>query len=531
MKFIKQFVLVFTLWINTGVLLAGKSTSDGSKRQKITIIDENSFIEETTYNYTLKQDENYLISIPYNELETVSNIEANYLDRNDKTRDLKKENIYTQSLPSQVFYGGYMGYVLNYPNENYDLPIEYSYKKTSSDLMLLAHLSLMEGDFINQITYEIFVPTKFSLNYTIDGDTSILQDFKIDTTKVEGGYLYTISTSVIKTIDHLQKENIRYVSQAPGMRLLIIPNQHKGNGFSYLNGWCLDLIKSDSTLNEISILEIEQILNKENITDTIKELFNYVKQKISYIDIENGIGAFKPRKANSVLYNKKGDCKDMANLLKLALRKYGFESYYALSSTLNHSFDLDFPSIVSANHAICVVKNGDNWLCLDATESSGIYGLPSRFIQDRNIFIINNSGGVIYTVPKVNSRTNKVSYESKLKPSGEDLAGTFEYTFDGHSQIEFNYIKSTLSDKDYDLAIKNWFKGVGRKTTTDSITVEGVDSHLKVKGNIKTTSNFTAISNKTLLSLVFYHYQIPLWGKLKKMKSSFYHRLSMINLK
>jgi hypothetical protein len=75
----------------------------------------------------------------------------------------------------------------------------------------------------------------------------------------------------------------------------------------------------------------------------------------------------------------------MAFLIHSILKSYEIESNLALSASITHAFDLDFPSIASADHIICCVKKNGKWIYLDATEISCQYGFPSTQIQGKHI--------------------------------------------------------------------------------------------------------------------------------------------------
>src|SRR5690606_38984039 len=92
-------------------------------------------------------------------------------------------------------------------------------------------------------------------------------------------------------------------------------------------------------------------------TDTLKwvqEVYETIQRKISYVDIEDALGALIPRAPGMNWNNKYGDCKDMAFLVHSILKSKGVTSYIAISRSLSLEDTFDFPSISLANHVICV---------------------------------------------------------------------------------------------------------------------------------------------------------------------------------
>lgn len=121
----------------------------------------------------------------------------------------------------------------------------------------------------------------------------------------------------------------------------------------------------------------------------------------------------------------------MAFLLYNALNYFGIEAYLAISATMTHRFEMDFPSVSSGNHMICVTKDkNDNYLFLDATEATGYYKNPSRFTQGTNVFVINDGEeGNVLQVPVVRSDENKIAIVYDIYELDNSLEGFYSFTF------------------------------------------------------------------------------------------------------
>src|SRR6185369_7676613 len=119
----------------------------------------------------------------------------------------------------------------------------------------------------------------------------------------------------------------------------------------YLNDWYMNILEKEPSLTKRNFASIIKEIGQEADTDKlVRNIFHFVQAKIKYIDIENGLNAFVPRDPNFVLENKQGDCKDMAFLIYSILKGCGIKSNLALAASITHSFDVDFPSVASANH-------------------------------------------------------------------------------------------------------------------------------------------------------------------------------------
>ena len=231
---------------------------------------------------------------------------------------------------------------------------------------------------IDTIIQELIVPNKYVLIYSLE-DASKIASLKIDSIQYDAHKIYRFQKvfSENEAIDSNYFHGIR-----TNVRL------SNTSAYKFLNAWYVDMIRNIQ-LSENYKTICDSITKKSSDRIMIlKSIYDYVKTSIRYIDIENGINAFKPRTCDEVLYNKYGDCKDMAFLIQKMLEYKGIRSNLALSSTSSHEYQFNFPSIASANHLICIAELDGKYYYLDATEKYGIYSIPSRQIINTAAFII-----------------------------------------------------------------------------------------------------------------------------------------------
>lgn len=65
----------------------------------------------------------------------------------------------------------------------------------------------------------------------------------------------------------------------------------------------------------------------------VLDIHRFVRDRIRYVAIHKGLGAFQPHSASQVYETRFGDCKDMANLLVALFGAHGIEAFPALVST------------------------------------------------------------------------------------------------------------------------------------------------------------------------------------------------------
>ncbi|NNM16030.1 MAG: hypothetical protein HKO56_05175, partial [Bacteroidia bacterium] len=217
-------------------------------------------------------------------------------------------------------------------------------------------------------------------------------------------------------------------------------------------------------------------------------------------DFENGIGAIQPRNVNDILKKKQGDCKDMSNLICQALKLNGVNAYMAISSTIYHDYEFDFPCIASADHCVAVAEINDKKIYLDATEDYGSYGHPSQQIQNKNVFIVNNSGGELVKVPLVNNKENLALLTVNLNKNKEVLEGDFTYELSGMSKIEILTFLKQNSKSDIEYSITYYLESKFNNLQLSEITFEEKDEKLVIYGKANSKNAFLTVGEATYLS-------------------------------
>jgi len=443
-------------------------------------------------------------AIPYTELEALGGIRARYRNERGKYKDLPEENIHNSAMMGSSFYSGMNKYVLSWPSKGEEeLTFLYSYKLNCKELMTLSILPTNGVERTDTFDYDIRIPPGILLYYKIPEG---MKGLKADSAQVDGGWNYhfvSCPEMPLHPAEHLEEyESNDFPPNA--VRLILVPQTYAHKPWQWLNDWYRNALKDNPALNTASKEKFDQLLQGTSDPDTIaSRIFDYVKKRITYLDVENGMGAFIPRSANLVLLNCQGDCKDMANLLFEGLKTHGIEVYHALSSTLSHDLPLDFPSLSSANHLICVAHIRDQWRYLDATESVCKYGYPSMQIQGRTIFLITDSGGVLQHVPEVSADQNKSFFTASLSPIGNDLSGTFNYTFHGLSRIDAQQINYSASAADFVTITTGILEKNTRSTQFSKLSCSENDSTTVLAGKLKVVNKLSYVLGKNTLSLQF----------------------------
>lgn len=453
--------------------------------------------------------------IYFGELQKPHNIKASYtLNESDKWRKVSKKKFITSSLLTSAFYTGIQKTRIPFPEIPKPYRFRYSYEMENEDLLFLSLLDFSDAEHTDTFSYEIILPDNFELHYQINDSLKAYDLVHCEKSMKNGKLKYAFSATPNKGKSYPRGESSL-------VRLIVTP---KGvNPFVHFNNWYASLVRPNTILTREVKAEVEkQVIGLTDDMERIQAIFDLIKDRTSYIAIENGIGAVMPRDVNEIWTAQQGDCKDMSNLLCQSLRAIGYDAQLALSATIGHTFDLDFPSLSSANHVICVLKFNGEWLYMDATEREGFFGYPSRQIQGRNIFIVDDIEGELHLVPKVKATENKVSHQLGLTKNGNALTGTAEYNYHGLSQIDLrSWIKQVGSNR-LEIGLESYLENQSSNLNFTNVELSNKEDICRINAEIYSERNFTNIRKKYYLSLAFLPFPHGQEGYAKDTEVNFY---------
>lgn len=114
--------------------------------------------------------------------------------------------------------------------------------------------------------------------------------------------------------------------------------------------------------------EIARIAALPDPNRRITEAIRLVQDKLRYVSLSIGPGAYKPRSPDAVVASGYGDCKDKALLLSLVLRALGVDATPALTDfDAGPGLPKSAPSMASFDHVIVRIRAGGQTYWVDAT--------------------------------------------------------------------------------------------------------------------------------------------------------------------
>lgn len=172
----------------------------------------------------------------------------------------------------------------------------------------------------------------------------------------------------------------------------------EANNWKEFGKWRYDsLYNGNDILSEPIKIQIRKLV--ENITnpnEKAKVIYDYVQNKTRYISIQEGIGGWRPIKAEEVHNLGYGDCKGLTNYTKTLLDVVGVKSHYSVvwAGQEKKNVNPDFFSM-QGNHVILNLPNdkGDIWL--ECTSQKMPFGHLGDFTDDRDVLVITPEGGEI----------------------------------------------------------------------------------------------------------------------------------------
>lgn len=129
--------------------------------------------------------------------------------------------------------------------------------------------------------------------------------------------------------------------------------------------------------------------------DTLKALFDFVADSVSYVALEIGKGDFDPHSCGLIIERRFGDCKDQSILLSSLFRGMGIDAYPALFFTGSYpSVNQLHPWPAFFDHAVVVVKEPRGRLILDPSDPLSSIASPPPRLQGKSYLIADGYSGL-----------------------------------------------------------------------------------------------------------------------------------------
>ncbi len=494
------------------------------KEHAIKILDEtNIVIDIEDEQLTISRhyhDEKMLIStqanafterqVSFNSFFTIPEISASaYIPKSsrsytkEKVRDFRTEKI----MSDNVFHDDEMAIKFEYPNLIKGAKIDIDYTETVNNPFFVSPVYFQDAYFAEKIRVTLKVPEAVTIK---------IKEFNMAGSNVS----YTSSTKKgvithvweVDSVPEFDSEggapNPRYY--VPHISFIIDSYTVNGNkipvlrGAQDLYGWYRGLLDSvDHTLTPEIKGVVDSIVAKNK--DPLKQaqlLYDWVRNSIKYIAVEDGLGGFIPDDPAAVSRKRFGDCKGMSCLLATMMRYAGLDAHECWIGTrdIPYTYTENYTPFVD-NHMITAFKHNNIWYFLDGTDGYIPFGYPSAFIQGKEAMIgIDRENFELAVVPILNESKSMFESVDTLQLKDELISANAKMTLTGYDAAF--YKRKHKSDDD----AKRFFKYY-LQTGNDKFELTDLPNQLEKDSVVTFTYNYTLpdylrnFDNKYLINL------------------------------
>jgi hypothetical protein len=167
-----------------------------------------------------------------------------------------------------------------------------------------------------------------------------------------------------------------------------------------------------------------------------REIYNWVSKEIRYVAIYMGNGGVVPHKADDIIRNRYGDCKDKNTLLIALLKAKGIEASSAVINSGSAYSLPELPIFRPFNHVITYLPEWD--LYVDTTQELAPFGELGDHLVDKITLLtgLNKIG----KTPPLSPSNNRIITQSSIKimPNGE-IKGASHTTYKGNRELAARY--------------------------------------------------------------------------------------------
>lgn len=226
--------------------------------------------------------------------------------------------------------------------------------------------------------------------------------------------------------------------------------------WSDLGTWYTQLSSNARDANPALVQKVQELAPANlSLAQRIKALAAFAQRDVRYVEIQIGIGGWRPHNATDIFSHRYGDCKDKATVLSSMLSQIGVKSYYLLINTQRGLVTEKSPPLASFDHMILAISMPEasyaksmpamyehprlgHLLIFDPTNDVVPFGQLPFYEQDNYGLLMGDQGGELIHLPLTPPDANGIVRNAKLKllPDG-GLQGEIEERYTGFYAMLF----------------------------------------------------------------------------------------------
>lgn len=451
-SFIPKFFFLTFLSVGFHQCFSQQFNAELINQQTIIEATEGKLIETNFFEIRINNrsgDKYAEVSIPFNKMNKVSNIEASVFDISGKeVKKLKKSDIIETSLSSSMsLYTDSYVKEFELRHNTYPYTLKYSFQIEASQFFYITHwCPVIDNDIpTREATLKFSASSTYKVNYV----SNLVKPPKIDS--ISGRTYYVWHTSFQKPVKH-ESWSPPLVQFIPCID--IVPEK-----FSYETGGSQESWTSYGNWNYklqygLDDLPLTERLKIHTLTDSIQDtkekirvLYHYLQDATRYVNVSIKTGGLKPYPASYVAENKYGDCKALSNYFRTCLSDIGIKSFY---TTINadeviDSINESFPS-QQFNHVILFIPLKQDTLWVDCT-SDLAFGYLGTFTQNRFALVLDLYASQLIKTPALTfSDVLETRYINAKINADKSITANFADTYRGDKYEILSEINTSLSE-------------------------------------------------------------------------------------
>ncbi len=359
-----------------------------------------------------KADDYAEVSIGYDKISKITSLSCRSYDKSGKLiTQLKNKDIkdYSAFDGFSIYSDNRMKYFdLRYAE--YPYTIEYEYEIQENGFMSFENWMPFTSFNISsqQSSLEIIYPENYKIRYIELNMEPSAKENSIDGKKVTSWEFGSFSAIEPEPRMPFLRKVLPTVLTAPSDFLL---EGYEGNmnDWASFGLWEKNLNSGRDSLPAELTVKIKELVGQETSrTEIIRKIYTYLQSNTRYVSIQLGIGGWQTFPATDVASNGYGDCKALSNYMKSLLKSVDIESYYTLVKAGRNTSNImkEFPSN-QFNHMILCVPNYQDTIWLECTSQDNPFGYLGTFTGDRDVLVINETGGKIVHTPVYAKEVNR----------------------------------------------------------------------------------------------------------------------------
>lgn len=198
--------------------------------------------------------------------------------------------------------------------------------------------------------------------------------------------------------------------------------------------------------------------------EAVDAILSFVHAHVRYVAVEVGIGGWQPADPETTLARGWGDCKALALLTAVLLRRAGIGAELAAATVGEGTFvDPEFPMIGAFDHLVVavpaqtagtggIVDETGTWALVDPTTTTrGLDSVPAH-LRDRHLLILRESGpALVRTAPAPDAEARRLRIDVTVAEDGS-ATGTVALDLTGERAAGWQELAKSGRPSDLEVA-------------------------------------------------------------------------------